>query len=279
MKKLKLIGSADAVLAIVFMGILIPGPVSGTMLQRGSVGYVPQLNAGERALAQHQYSSAASHFRYAIVFDSKGVGAHVGLGTVYLRIGKKQRALEEFIFVQNLDRHSAAAERGIHDARSDGEEQQAFQDLEDELKHDPANADLHTTYAEELLERGNIAGAEVQANAALKLDANQWHAYCALGRIALEQGHLEEAKAKLEIAVLHDDNDDDALSALGDLELKAGNTRTALKLFRKLAKVVPEDAEAHRKLASALDATGDKTGAAKERLIADQIDRKVSGAA
>ena len=45
-------------------------------------------------------------------------------------MGRQQRAREQFAAALKIQPHSAEAERGIHEARSDGEEQEAFQELE-----------------------------------------------------------------------------------------------------------------------------------------------------
>jgi Flp pilus assembly protein TadD len=246
--------------------------------QRGSQGYVPQVDQGERALDAHQYSAAASHFRYALLWDSKGTSAHVGLGEVYLKTGRKEKALQEFAAALAITPHSSAAERGIHDARTEGEEQVAFQDLEGAVQRDPHNPDLVTTYAEELIERGRLDEAKTEAGAALSMDPRQWHAYCALGRIAALKGNDDVARKDLGVAISHDDNDDDAIEALGNLEMKSGNVTGAVMLFRKLIKAVPDQSEGYTLLADALDKAGDATGAENARRKAKEIETRAQGA-
>jgi tetratricopeptide (TPR) repeat protein len=230
-------------------------------------------------LANHRFASAASHFRYALQWDSKGVEAHVGLGNVYLKTGKKEKALQEFAAALAVSRHSSAAERGIHDARSEGEEQAAFQDLEDAVNRDPHNADLVTTYAEELIERQRLDEAAKEANLALSIDPQQWHAYCALGRIAALTGNFQEASKNLKIAIAHDGDDDDAILALGDLNMKQGNPGEAVKLFGRLIKVVPDESEGYFRLADALDATGDKTASDAMQAKGNDIKKRAQGSA
>ncbi len=242
--------------------------------QRGSAGYVPQVNAGERDLRDHRYSSAASHFRYALVWDSKGVAAHVGLGNVYLQTGRPERARSEFAAALKESPHSADAERGIHESRSDGEEQQAFQELEDLVHQDPANADLVTTYSEELVERGRLAEAKKEANAALKLDPHQWHAFCALGRIAYAEGDMTAAETNLKIAISHDSRDDDAMATYGDLMMSKNRLTEALALYRNVVKLAPEEPDYHTRLAAALDRLGMKAEAAKETAIAAELEKQ-----
>ncbi len=237
------------------------------------MGYTAQVNAGDRAFSRHEYTAAISRYREALVWNATGVAAHLGLGNTYLKIGRKQRALEQFGDVLKLNPHSAEAEHGIHVARTEGQEQEAFQQLEAEVFRDPKSADLNTTYAEELLERGRTAEAKSHAETALTLDKNQWHAYAVLGEIALQQGHLKEARPYIQAAVSHDNTDDDSFLALGDLEFQEGNFPAALKAYTQLVKLVPEEAEGHLKLATVMEKIGRSADALKEKELAAQIEQ------
>ena len=178
--------------------------------QRGSQGYTAQLYQGQTSFKANRFNAAAYHFRSALEWDQNGVDAHIGLGNVYLHTAKEERAVEEFQAALRLRPHSAEAERAIHAARersNKGEEEKAFQELEVLVKQDAKNADIHTTYAEELVERDRLPEAQKEAELALKLDAKQGHAYCALGRIAVKQGKEDAAQKYLETAI-HFDNTD-----------------------------------------------------------------------
>ena len=245
---------------------------SAAHAQRGTVGYTAQLNLGERALGAKQYVAATSFFRTALQWNSNGIGAHLGLGNVYLQTSHRQKAREEFATVLKISPHSAEAERGIHEARSDGEEQEAFQELELVVPKQPKNADLHTTYAEELLERDRLKEAKSEAKLALQLDSRQWHAYGVLGLIAKREGDFAGARSNLEAAIKHDNADDDSLDGLGDLEIEQKNYLAAVKLFKQLVRVAPEVSEGHLKLAEGLDLLGQKDAARVERGIGEAIE-------
>lgn len=240
------------------------GAASGG-IQRGSAGYLPQIRAGDRALAEHRYSSAAYAYRYALEWNTNGVEAHVGLGYVYLKTGKRERALDQFAAALHIKPHSDEAERGIHLARTPSEEESAFQDLVLQAKAEPNNADVQTTYSEELIERGRRAEAKDRAEAALKLNPNMWHAYCALGRIAAHDGDDQLAEHDLEIAVGHDDQDDDAIETLGDIATKHLQYTYAEFWYRKLVKILPDERAGYEKLISTLDSAGKKDEADRVR--------------
>lgn len=240
--------------------------------QRGSSGYIPQLYQGQSALKAKKWSSAASHFRYALEWNHNGIDAHLGIAEVYLATGQPKRALEEFRVVLRMNPHSAEAERGIHQARSADEEEAAFQAIAAQVKQEPDNADAHTTYAEELVERDRLEEAQREAETALRLDPRQGHAYCALGRVAARQGKDDEARKNLEIAIKRDSTDDDAFATLGDLAMKAKAYRQAVTYYSREVAIVPDESEGHKKLLAALTALGDTARAEKERLLLERLE-------
>jgi Flp pilus assembly protein TadD len=242
-------------------------------------GYVPQINAGQRDLSAHRYQSAAEHFRYAMVFDRSGLEAHVGLGNVYLKSGLRERAIQQFVFVLGKSPHYDAAERGIEAARSPAETDDAFKALASDVERSPKEADLLTTYSEELITRGRLDEATGYATKALSENPKMWHAHCALGRIAFAQGRLQEAIDHLTLAVNHDNDDDDAIEALGNIQMAQNHPQAAAKWFRQLIAILPEEADGHEDLASALSKMGDQAGAEAERRIADHIKDNAKGAA
>jgi cytochrome c-type biogenesis protein CcmH/NrfG len=250
-------------LTIAILGLVITPHAA--VAQRGSGGYIPQLYAGQRALDDKRWGAAASHFRAALIFDHKGTDALLGLGSVYLKTGRQERAVEEFNAVLRVQPHSAAAERLIHEARTPGEEENAFKALEDQVRAEPNNADVQATYAEELIERDRLDEAMAAAQTAIRLNASEGHAYCALGRAYYRKQDDVQARKNLEIAVKHDPTDDDALMTLGDIAVKAKDYKTAIDYYRRVTHVVPEETEGHKKLLAALQADGNARDAAREQ--------------
>jgi Tfp pilus assembly protein PilF len=245
--------------------------------QRGSQGYTAQLYQGQSSFKSSQFNAAAYHFRAALEWDQDGVDAHIGLGKVYLQTGKPEKAIEEFQAALRLKPHSAEAERLIHEAReksNKGEEEKAFQELAAQVKRNPKNADLHTTYAEELVERDRLAEAQAEAELALKLDPKQGHSYCALGRIAARQGKEADAQKYLETALHFDNTDDDALITLGDLAMKAKDYRRASDYYRRVVILVPDQTEGHKKYLEALTDLGDTRRAEKEKAAIERLSLK-----
>jgi len=233
-------------------GVLTISSAGICAAQRGSAGYLPQLNAGQRALKAKRWSAAASHFRQALVWDKRGVEALSGMGFVYLGSGESKRAVESFRAALKINPHLAEAERGIHLANSPEEEQSAFEALMEQAKNEPKNADVHATFAEELVERNRLDEGKAEAELALKLDPKQGHAYCALGRIAVKQGHD------------------------GDDAMKTKNYALAVRYFRRVVAIVADETEGHAKLMAALTAAGDAKGAEREKQILARLTAKTA---
>lgn len=223
--------------------------------------------AGRTALARENWTAAASSFRGALSYDPRSADAHAALGTAYLHLVLTERAQDEFNAALRLNIHCSEAERGIHLLRSTDQEAAAFKALEDQIKRQPNNADLHAAYAEELIERDRFDEAQKEAEAALRLKPQLGHAYCALGRIAAHKGNDAEARKDFTIAAQADKRDDDAFAALGDLAMKDKDYKTATAQYRRAVTIVPEERQWHEKLRSAYSAAGDIQGAAQEAAI------------
>jgi tetratricopeptide (TPR) repeat protein len=240
-------------------------PFTVGQAQRSSASYTYQVYQGRAALAQKHWRSAESSFRYALVWSRHGPEAHTGLGYVYLHLGEKQRAVEEFNIALLRRPHFTWAERGLHMARSSEEAEAAFHALTEQVKQEPNDANLHTTFAEELLERNRVDEAKREAGIALRIAPGMGHAYSVFGRAAAQQDNDAEAQRYLETAIKRDNTDDTAYAALGDLAMKARDYRQAVNYYRQLVRLLPDETEGHRKLLEALLASGDTKGAEKEK--------------
>lgn len=255
--------------------LIFLGTVRGADAQRGSSGYVPQLHRGQEALRARKWASAASAFREALRWNRNGVEAHTGLGRAYLAIGQTKRAADEFRTALRLNPHAEDAERGLHQATTEGEDEEAFKKLEEQVKSEPENVDILTTYAEELVERGRLDEAELHAEVVLRLNPKEAHAYCVLGRVEAKKGNDAEAVKNLEIAIKLDNSDDDAFVTLGDLAMKAKDYKKAVRYYRRVTSIVPDQTDGHRKLAEALTASGDTKGAEREGQIIQRLEALV----
>ena len=222
---------------------------------------------GRVALAHENWTAAASAFRGALSYDPRSADAHAALGTAYIHLVLIERAQDEFNAALRLNIHCAEAERGVHLLRTTDQEEAAFKALEEQVKRQPNDANLHAAYAEELIERNRFEEAQKEADSAVRLKPQLGHAYCALGHIAVHKGDDAQARKDFTLAVQADKRDDDACAGLGDLAMKEKDYKTATAHYRRAAAIVPQERQWHEKLRSALLAAGDAPGAAQEAAI------------
>ena len=231
---------------------------------------------GRTALARENWTAAASSFRGALSYDPRSADAHAALGTAYLHLVLIERAQDEYTAALRLNIHCAEAERGLHLLRTTDQEAAAFKALEEQVKREPNNADLHTSYAEELTERDRFDEAQKEAETALRLKPHLGHAYCALARVAIHKGNDVEARKDFTIAIQADKRDDDAVAGLGDLAMKEKDYKAAVALYRRAVTIVPDERQWHEKLRDALAAAGDSEGAAQENAILAKLSKPAS---
>ena len=260
-------GTACCLVAVVASAVL-PARIHAAPAANG---YVRQLNQGMRGLQEGKWISAAYHFRLALEWDGKGVDARIGLGNVYLKMGKVTPALEEFNAALRLRQHCAEAKQGMEQARADEYGERAVLALAKQVKNEPGNAEAHAAYAVALIERIQTEPARSEAEVALKLNVKLGHAYYVLARIALTEDRVEEASTLIEKAIRLDDTDSDALALLGDLAMKKGDPIRAISFYRRLVRILRDESEGHRKLMEALEAAGDSHGAAREKQVLERV--------
>lgn len=166
---------------------------------------------------------------------------------------------------------AALAEKGMELANSPDEEQSAFDALTGQVKQEPGNADVHATFAKELVRRNRLEEAQKEVERSLEIDPTQGCAYCAIGRIAAKQGHEDDSRTALLMAIKCDESNDDAYAALGDNAMKAKKYSLVVRFYRRVVHIVPHETEGHNKLIAALTAAGDAKGAERERQAAARL--------
>lgn len=175
---------------------------------------------------------------------------------VLARAGHRRAALHAYEAVLDADPHQDTAERMVHTLRTDGEEELAFEQLQARAHRDPNNAALRSSLAEAFWDRRRYQDARREADAAVELDATQWHAYGILGRTSLARGEATEAQINLGIAAGHDPSDAIDAAALGGIALASGDRAAATKWFRRCVETVPQSPAYRAELAVALAGSG-----------------------
>jgi tetratricopeptide (TPR) repeat protein len=118
---------------------------------------------------------------------------------------------------------------------------------------DPRLPGMHFELAESILESSNDANAqdaaEQELNAAIKVDGDNSHVECALGRIAMLRARDEEAYAHYKRANELNPNDVEAQLGLAAVLADENKLQDALQYLRSAVQADPMNANAHYRLA------------------------------
>jgi tetratricopeptide (TPR) repeat protein len=142
-------------------------------------------------------------------------------------------------------------------------------------EHNPSDGTLAKLMARVSAEQGDHKAALAAYEQALKVKSTPELALDA-AREAAATGDLAKARDFYVRAMGSPATQDVATRELGQLELEKGDKQQAVELLKKAAAAEPDDAEVHLRLAQALSATGDTSGANAEKLAANALDPDVA---
>jgi len=171
-----------------------------------------------------------SLFEQAVRDDPTVLGARLGLGDLYFRVGRYAESAEQYQAALAIDDESIlamwGAGRGLYAAGDAAGAEQTFQGIID-------------IGAEEDI-RGDLLGA----------------AYYYIGRIALDRGDTGKAVESLTLAVAIDRADADSKQLLGAAYVANGQFDEGIEQLTKAIQLVPDFGDAYGSLAAAYDAKG-----------------------
>ncbi len=230
-------------------------------------------DAGYVADHQDHLDAAASFYRRTIEANPNSFEAHLSLGLLLARQGKKDEAHTELLAATTLDpgesgpAMKARAWRAL--ARLDnpgpdgeGNATEASKELLEALKLTPETTD-DTLLAADLAEASDQHdAAEAAYRRVLAEDPKSVPASSGLAHVLIERKQFPEAE-KLIRAALQQQPDDPALNAQLATVLAAQDDADALPLVQKLHTEHPADPAITRMLASVLAQSGDTAGSDK----------------
>ena len=254
---------------------------TGKLLQPSSTPTSPRIppmlapSSTPAYVADHQdhLDAAASFYRRAIEANPTSFEAHLSLGLLLARQGKKDEAHTELLAATTLDpgesgpAMKARAWRAL--ARLDnpgpdgeGNATEASKELLEALKLTPETTD-DTLLAADLAEASDQHdAAEAAYRRVLAEDPKSVPASSGLAHVLIERKQFPEAE-KLIRAALQQQPDDPALNAQLATVLAAQDDADALPLVQKLHTEHPADPAITRMLASVLAQSGDTAGSDK----------------
>jgi serine/threonine-protein kinase len=144
--------------------------------------------------------------------------------------------------------------------------------LEDAIRRDPADADLHGALSEARFAAADFGAAAKEAREAVRLEPDEPEWRCglatALAAASNLEGALDEARRLVQFASARPR----AHECLGDVLLARGEVTEAITSFGEAVRLDPNRAAAHTGLGRALAAKGDAEGAEKELAAALALD-------
>lgn len=201
----------------------------------------------QRGLQAKKTTLAKALFESALKTNPKDAQAAAGLGHVFLKEGKLDRAESEFSKIAQLKSPEAIlGKEGLAEVHlRKGETDKALSIAEEVEKEDPNNGLVHLVKGNVLAMQGNQQEALTEftraAEGKLSTDGLRATAFNNAGRIHSEQGQYAMAEKMYQEAVVHNPYSPEILSNRGVLYEKQGQPQKALALYQEALSVDPED--------------------------------------
>lgn len=223
------------------------GRISDVLEGGGPSSHRFMTTVAQRSLQMKKTDLAKKLFEAALKSNPKDAAAQSGLGHVYLKEGKLDRAEAEFSKIAQLKSPEAIlGKEGLAEVHlRKGEPEKALAVAETAERDDPDSGLVH-------LVKGNILageGKQVEALAEftrategkLSTDWQRAAAFNQAGRIHSEQGNYPMAERMYQEAVVHNPFSAEILTNRGVLYEKQGAPQKALALYQEALSVDPDD--------------------------------------
>lgn len=205
------------------------------------------ITVAQRGLQLKKTDLAKNLFESALKTNPKDAAAQAGLGRVYLKEGKLDRAASEFSKIARLKSPEAIlGKEGLAEVHlQKGEAAQALSIADEVEKEDPGNGLVHLVKGNVLAGQGKQEEALTEFTRAtegkLSSDWQRAAAYNNVGRIYSEQGQYPMAEKMYQEAVAYNPYSAEILSNRGVLYEKQGQPKKALALYQEALSADPED--------------------------------------
>ena len=225
-------------------------------------------DAGYAADALSQLDQAAAFYRRAVEANPKSFEAHLSLGLLLARQGKKADARPELATATTLDpgiagtAAKARAWRALAQIDRSADPAQASTDLLEALKISPETPADTLTAAELADAAGRYDDAEAAYRRLLKTDPKSAPANAGLAHLMIVRKQYPEAETFLRTA-LQNSPEDLSLNAQMATVLAAQDKAEALPLLQKLHTAHPDNSEITRMLADVTAQAGDPVASDK----------------
>jgi predicted Zn-dependent protease len=219
-------------------------------------------DAGYVADAENRSEDAAGFYRRAVEANPASFEAHIELGLLLARLGRKVDARTELLAATQLDPGVAGAGakarawRALARIDRENDPTVASNDLLEALKLAPETLDDKLMAAELAEQTGQKGAAEATYRRILSTNPDEAPASAGLAHLLISQKKYPEAEDLLRKA-LERTPEDEALTAQLATTLAAQDKAEALPLLQKLHSAHPDNNAITRMLAEVLDAAGE----------------------
>jgi tetratricopeptide (TPR) repeat protein len=170
------------------------------------------------------------------------LGEYLRRGDTYLEEKKFSEAILEYKNVLNIDPNHGPAHYGLARAYlGNNQPRQAYWELQETVRLDPANLDAQLQHGQFLLfgKQEDLEAAVLRAEEVLAKDSSRWEAWVLKGRALESLKRIDEAASALEKAVEAAPEEAAPLLLLANFRRGQGQKDLAEPLYRRLTEVEP----------------------------------------
>ncbi len=239
-----------------------PFPSVALLPLPGSVPIFPPTiyTSGFALMAEGAYGEAIVRLREAAALDGRGAASVeatdlLSRGHAALQAGNLSAAVQSFAESVKLAPNHAEAHRNLAVAFwIDGKQDESLAQLKAALRADPDDERSWTALADELATIGQYEEAEGALKQAIQRIPRSGQARYSLGRIYQALGRYSEAAREIEEAARSNPlvGQDPLYEMLGNVYVTLADFDRAARAFARRVELAPNNADAHRRLGTAL---------------------------
>ena len=163
-----------------------------------AIGALPHLDRGHAAAREGRLADAEAAYRQAVAADPTSVRAHESLGTLLVRRGDSDGAIEHFDVAVRLAPENARVHSDLGALLAElGRNDRALEHLGRALQLEPGLVEALVPLGNVQSRMGRLDEAEATYRRVLKSDAANGEARLGLGAVLAQSGHFEQAVVEL----------------------------------------------------------------------------------
>ena len=244
-----------------------------------AIGALPHLARGHAAAREGRLADAETAYRQAVAADATNVRAHESLGTLLVRRGSPEAAVEHFGVAVRLEPGSAQAHSDLGVLLSElGRNDRALEHLGRAVELEPGLVEALLTLGNVQTRMGRLDEAEATYLRVLEGDATNGDARLGLGAVLAQTGDFDSAATELREALRllpEGDRTSQINFGLAEALVRTGRLEEALSHYTRVRELDPTQGLAWLREATVLMGLGrfaDARAVLEARLAVDSVD-------